>query len=157
VDLLYIECIPELKMCEDLPKHIEELEILVSMIKHDVVNLLDGNKHASVDARKRLSTVSKLSSTIRAECLSIAKPKKSEDTKEPEIKLDAIMSYNPSETERLNEVEKATKGCSDPVGLVEDVPSQPEAVHPNSPVSIPEEKTPKSRVRKPKMSRKKKA
>ncbi len=75
-------------MCDDLSKHVEELEILVSMIKHDVVNLKDGNKHASVDARKRLSTISKLSSTIRAECLSIAKPKKAEDSKDPELKLE---------------------------------------------------------------------
>ena len=126
-------------MCEDLPKHIEELEILVSMIKHDVVNLLDGNKHASVDARKRLSTVSKLSSTIRAECLSIAKPKKSEDSKDPESKSEAPMSFSPSESERLNEGEK-----------VEDAPAQTES----SPKIEP--KTPKSRVRKPKMSRKKK-
>jgi hypothetical protein len=140
-------------MCDDLPKHIEELEILVSMIKHDVINLLDGNKHASVDARKRLSTISKLSSTIRAECLSIAKPKKAEDSKDPEIKLDVVMSFSPSETERLNEIEKATKGCSDPVGLVDEAPTQPEADL--SPKVEP--KTPKSRVRKPKMSRKKKA
>lgn len=133
-------------MNDDLPKHIEELEILVSMIKHDVINLLDGNKHASVDARKRLSTVSKLTSTIRAECLSIAKPKKAEDTKEPESKLDGPMSFSPSETERLNEIEK-----------VDDTPSQPESVRQYSVSPIPEEKAPKTRVRKPKMSRKKKA
>jgi hypothetical protein len=133
-------------MCDDLSKHVEELEILVSLIKHDVVNLKDGNKHASVDARKRLSTISKLSSTIRAECLSIAKPKKAEDSKDHEIKLDTVMSFSPSETERLN--------SSEPM---EDVLPQPESVRPNSPASIPEEKVSKSRVRKPKMSRKKKA
>ena len=134
-------------MCDDLSKHVEELEILVSMIKHDVVNLKDGNKHASVDARKRLSTISKLSSTIRAECLSIAKPRaKAEDTKEPEIKLDTVMSFSPSETERLNEVEK-----------VDEAPTQPEAVRQYSVTPIIEEKVSKARVRKPKMSRKKKA
>ena len=111
------------------------------MIKHDVINLLDGNKHASVDARKRLSTMSKLSSTIRAECLSIAKPKKAEDSKDPEIKLDVVMSFSPSETERLTEVDK-----------VEDIPMSQSDSSPKV-----EPKTPKSRVRKPKMSRKKKA
>lgn len=153
-------------MCDDLAKHVEELEILVSMIKHDVVNLKDGNKHASVDARKRLSTISKLSSTIRAECLSIAKPKLRGETpliispveiasKEVESKLDVPMSFSPSETERLN--------SSEPM---EDVPPQPESVRQNSTMPVPEEKATKgcpdpvglvskSRVRKPKMSRKK--
>ena len=145
-------------MCDDLSKHVEELEILVSMIKHDVVNLKDGNKHASVDARKRLSTISKLSSTIRAECLSIAKPRaKAEDTKEPEIKLELAASFSPSEMERLNGTEP-----------MEDAPPQPESVRQNSTEPTPEEKAAigcsdpvglvsKSRVRKPKMSRKKKA
>jgi hypothetical protein len=133
-------------MCDDLSKHVEELEILVSMIKHDVVNLKDGNKHASVDARKRLSTISKLSSTIRAECLSIAKPKKAEDSKDPEIKLELAASFSLSEMERLNGTEP-----------MEDAPPQPESVRQNSTMPIPEEKVSKSRVRKPKMSRKKKA
>lgn len=61
---------------ETLETHITELESLVQMIRHDVINLSSGNKHASVDARKRLSVVSKLAMSIRGDCLAVAKPPK---------------------------------------------------------------------------------
>jgi hypothetical protein len=65
--------------CDDLEKHIGELETLVSMIRFDVMNLKSGNKHASVDARKRLSTVSKLAQSLRSDCLSVAKGESKSD------------------------------------------------------------------------------
>jgi hypothetical protein len=112
------------QLIDDLEKHLSDMEILVTMIKHDVMNLRDGQKGASVSARKRLSMVSKLSTTLRTGCLeAVKKPKKEEvsilepETKdaemapvEPEVKGD---SYSPSESTRLNEP------------AVEEVPPQP--------------------------------
>jgi len=65
---------------ETLEKRIGELETLVSMIRFDVINLKSGNKHASVDARKRLSVVSKLAQSLRGDCLSVAKSEEQAQT-----------------------------------------------------------------------------
>lgn len=61
---------------DGLELHLLELEELVKSIRLDVDGLKSGNKKKSVEARKRLSVVGKLSSTLRSECLEIAKPAK---------------------------------------------------------------------------------
>ena len=58
-----------------LNQHLLDLDELVAMIKLDVASLKEGNKSGSVEARKRLSIVGKLSTTIRAECLAVVKSK----------------------------------------------------------------------------------
>lgn len=72
-----------------LNQHLLDLDELVAMIKLDVASLKEGNKSGSVEARKRLSIVGKLSTTIRAECLAVVKSKQvgtavTPDSKTPE-------------------------------------------------------------------------
>jgi len=67
---------------DGLELHLLELEELVKSIRLDVDGLKSGNKKKSVEARKRLSVVGKLSSTLRSECLEIAKPAKIQKVEE---------------------------------------------------------------------------
>lgn len=58
---------------QTLNEQLTELNQLVGLLSHDITSLNAGTKRSAVDARKRLSSLSKLSTKMRAECLKVQK------------------------------------------------------------------------------------
>lgn len=140
-----------------LNQHLLDLDELVAMIKLDIASLKEGNKSGSVEARKRLSIVGKLSTTIRAECLAVVKSKQvgtavTPDLKTPESEPEKALENTPEigaelmpdsvPLQSLLSVSNIEREHDDTIQLVE----SPVAVAPQK-ENIPKLKaTPKSRV-----------
>jgi len=147
---------------ETLEKHISELETLVSMIRFDLINLKSGNKHASVDARKRLSVVSKLAQSLRGDCLSVAK---SEEQAQSLVTSARPAAVEPDNITHL--VETSLLEITEPPAVVVEVlePEEKSILHTiaidNLKREVEQSKSPLTsknpRSRKPKLSRKKAA
>jgi len=147
---------------ETLEKHISELETLVSMIRFDLINLKSGNKHASVDARKRLSVVSKLAQSLRGDCLSVAKSEEQAQSLVTSARPAAVESDNITHL-----VETSLLEITEPPAVVVEVlePEEKSILHTiaidNLKREVEQSKSPLTsknpRSRKPKLSRKKAA
>jgi len=132
------------------------------MIRFDVINLKSGNKHASVDARKRLSVVSKLAQSLRGDCLSVAK---SEEQAQSLVTSARPAAVEPDNITHL--VETSLLEITEPPAVVVEVlePEEKSILHTiaidNLKREVEQSKSPLTsknpRSRKPKLSRKKAA
>jgi len=131
------------------------------MIRFDVINLKSGNKHASVDARKRLSVVSKLAQSLRGDCLSVAK---SEEQAQSLVTSARPAAVEPDNITHL--VETSLLEITEPMLPVEVLePEEKSILHTiaidNLKREVEQSKSPLTsknpRSRKPKLSRKKAA